>query len=219
MKLYTYYRSSAAYRVRIVLALKGLDFTAVPVHLVRGGGEHLAPEYFRVNPQQLLPTLEADGHFLTQSTAICEYLEETHPEPALLPKDAFARAYLRSLMSLIACEIHSVNNLRLLTYLTKVLGHSEAEKNAWYRHWIADGLAKLEASLAREKLSGRFCLGDAPTLADAFLVPQLFNARRFECPLDAFPLICGIEANAAALPAFSSARPEAQSDAPEAGTA
>jgi len=214
VKLYTNIRSSAAYRVRIVLALKGLDYSAMPVHLVRGGGEHLGADYSRVNPQQLVPALEADGHILTQSTAICEYLEETHPEPALLPKDPYRRAYLRSLMSLIACEIHSVNNLRLLTYLTKVLNHSEAERTEWYRHWIADGLAKLEASLAREKLSGRFCLGDTPTLADAFLVPQLYNARRYECPLDAFPLVRAIDANASALAAFQVARPEVQGDAP-----
>ena len=212
MRLHGYFRSSAAYRVRIALALKRLEAESVPVHLLRG--EQRGEAFRRLNPQGLVPVMEAGEGIITQSLAIIEWLEETHPEPALLPKDPYRRAYLRSLMSLIACEIHSVNNLRLLTYLTKVLNHSEAERTEWYRHWIADGLTKLEASLAREKLSGRFCLGDTPTLADAFLVPQLYNARRYECPLDAFPLVRAIDANASALAAFQVARPEVQGDAP-----
>jgi maleylacetoacetate isomerase len=213
MKLYTYFRSSAAYRVRIALALKGLPWTAAPVHMLRGGGEQHGEAYRAVNPQGLVPSLEIDGTVLIQSIAICEYLEETHPEPPLLPCDPEARAYVRSLMSIVACEIHPLNNLRVLRYVTKTLGHSEAEKTAWYRHWIAEGFQGLEAILARSGRVGAFACGDTPGLADAFIVPQVANALRFDCPLESFPLISRIDENCRALEAFRLAAPEAQADA------
>ncbi|MDN2566620.1 maleylacetoacetate isomerase [Aquibium sp. A9E412] len=213
MKLHTYFRSSAAYRVRIVLALKGLAWQAVPVHLVRGGGEQNAPAYRAVNPHGLVPALETDGAVLIQSTAICEYLEEAHREPPLLPGAPLARAYVRAVMATIACEIHPLNNLRVLAYLTGPLGHGEADRTAWYRHWIAEGLTALEGYVARSGLAGRYVCGDRPTLADAFLVPQLYNARRFDCPLDAYPTLTRIDAAARDLPAFREAAPEAQADA------
>jgi maleylacetoacetate isomerase len=212
MKLYTYFRSSAAYRVRIVLALKGLAWTPAPIHMLRDGGEHHAPSYRAVNPQGLIPAFD-DGGIVTQSIAICEYLEETHPEPALLPRDPRHRAYVRSVMSAIACEIHPLNNLRALKYLTATLGHSEEEKLTWYRHWIADGFRAVEATLAGAGLAGDFVFGDSPTLADAFLAPQVYNARRFNCPLDAFPLLAAIDERCRNDEKFQLAAPEVQLDA------
>lgn len=213
VKLYTYFRSSAAYRVRIVLALKGLAYDPAYVHLVRHGGEHRTPEYRAVNPQAIVPALEDGDAVLTQSIAICEYLEETHPEPALLPADPVGRAHVRAIMSAIACEIHPVNNLRVLNHLTGTLGLTEVQKMDWYRHWIAEGFAGLEGLLARVAGSGRFAFGDRPTLADAFIVPQVYNARRFECPLEAFPTVTRIADACDALDAFRAAHPEAQGDA------
>ena len=213
MKLHTYFRSSAAYRVRIALHLKGLDYEAVPVHLVRGGGEHRQPAYLGLNPAGLVPALEDAGQVLTQSLAIVEYLEETHPQPALLPAAALDRARVRAIAQAIACDIHPVNNLRVLQYLTRELGASEEQKNAWYRHWIGVGLQAVEAMLAGDARTGAFCHGDTPGLADCCLVPQVFNARRFGCELSAMPTVLRIADHCAGLEAFRRAAPEAQPDA------
>ena len=213
MRLHTYFRSSAAYRVRIALHLKGLDYEAVPVHLVRGGGEHRQPAYLGLNPAGLVPALEDQGQVLTQSLAIVEYLEETHPQPALLPAAALDRARVRAIAQAIACDIHPVNNLRVLQYLTRELGVSEEQKNAWYRHWIGVGLQAVEAMLAGDARTGAFCHGDTPGLADCCLVPQVFNARRFGCELSAMPTVLRIADHCAGLEAFRRAAPEAQPDA------
>ncbi len=186
MKLYTYFRSSAAFRVRIALNLKRLAYEPVFVHLAKG--EHRQPQYAEVNPQALLPTLELDdGTRLTQSLAIIEWLDEKHPAPALLPKGALARSRVRSLAYLVACEIHPLNNLRVLQHLKRALGQSQEQIDNWYRHWIADGLAKLEAELARPG-TGKFCHGDAPSMADCCLVPQIFNAKRYNSELTPYPV-------------------------------
>lgn len=207
-----YFRSSAAYRVRIVLNLKGLAYEQAPVDLV--AGEQRAEGYLADNPQGLVPTLVTDdGRRLTQSLAICEYLEEVHPEPALLPEDPAERARVRALAQLVACEMHPLNNLRVLKYLTGELGVDEAAKLGWYRHWVHEGFTALEAMLSREAGSGEFCHGDTPTLADACLVPQVFNAERFECDLSAYPRIRRIADNARALDAFRLAAPGEQPDA------
>jgi maleylacetoacetate isomerase/maleylpyruvate isomerase len=210
VKLYTYFRSSAAFRVRIALNLKGLAYEASFVHLPRG--EHRKPEYGSLNPQGLVPTLEDGGRLLTQSLAIIEYLEETHPNPPLLPKDPFARARARSLALLVACEIHPLNNLRTLTHLKKVLGQSEEQVNAWYRHWIADGLAKLEADLKRPG-TGRYSQGDTPGIADCCLVPQVFNAQRYQCDLAPYPTVMRVFDACMQLEAFDRAQPGRQPDA------
>jgi maleylpyruvate isomerase len=212
MKLYTYFRSSAAWRVRIALALKGLAWTPVYVHLLKSGGEQNTPDYRRKNPTGLVPTLETDeGVRLGQSLAIIEWLEETHPDPALLPRDPMDRARVRSVALNIACDIHPLNNLRVLRYLKAVLGQDEAVRNAWYAHWVAEGLSALEAMLRDE--TGPFCHGAAPTLADVCLVPQMANARRLRCPLNAYPTLLRAEAAALALPAFRDTAPERQPDA------
>ncbi|MQX35581.1 maleylacetoacetate isomerase [Roseospira navarrensis] len=214
MKLYTYWRSSAAYRVRIALDLKGLPREDAPVHLVRDGGEHRRPDYAALNPQRLVPTLVLDdGTVLTQSLAILEYLDETHPTPPLLPADPVARAQARALAQAIAMDIHPVNNLRVLNRLADQFGADAAAKAAWYRHWIAEGLAGVEALLTRTPATGAFCHGESPGLADVCLVPQVYNARRFEVDLSPFPTVARIDAACRALPAFQSAAPEAQPDA------
>jgi maleylacetoacetate isomerase len=211
VKLYTYFRSSAAFRVRIALNLKGLTYHPVFVHLAKG--EHRQPEYAAVNPQALLPTLELDdGKRLTQSLAIIEWLEERHPTPALLPKDAFARARVRSLAYLVASEIHPLNNLRVLQHLKRALGQSQEQIDNWYRHWIADGLAKLEAELAAGG-SGKFACGDAPSMADCCLVPQIFNAKRYESDLTPYPITLRVFENCMELEAFDRAQPSKQPDA------
>ncbi len=210
MKLYTYFRSSAAFRVRIALNLKGIAYEPVFVHLAKG--EHRKPEYAGVYPQGLLPTLVDDGEALSQSLAIIEYLEETHPRPALLPSDAAGRARVRSLSLLVACEIHPLNNLRTLQHLKRVLGQSEEQVNAWYRHWIADGFAKLEADLKRGG-TGRFCHGDSPTMADCCLVPQVFNAKRYQSDLAPYPTVTRIFDACMRLEAFDRAQPTKQPDA------
>ena len=212
MKLYTYFRSSAAYRVRIALNLKDLDYEAVPVHLVRGGGEHRQPAYLGLNPAGLVPALEDQGQVLTQSLAIIEYLEESHPQPALLPAAPLDRARVRAIAQAIACDIHPVNNLRVLQYLTRELGAGEERKNAWYRHWIGVGLQAVEAMLAGDARTGAFCHGDTPGLADCCLVPQVFNARRFGCELSVMPTVLRIADTCAGLEAFHRAAPEAQPD-------
>jgi maleylacetoacetate isomerase len=213
LRLYGYWRSSAAYRVRIALELKGLSYEYAPVHLVRDGGEQRKADYQRLNPQARVPTLEHDGRVLTQSLAIIEYLEETWPQPALLPATAAARARVRSLAQLIACDIHPLNNLRVLQYLGGTLGQGEAARNDWYRHWIVDGFAALETLLAQSADTGRYCHGDVPGLADLCLVPQVYNARRYQCDVGAFPTIARIDAACTALATFDRACPERQPDA------
>jgi len=216
MKLYSYFRSSASYRVRIALNLKGLPYETVPVHLVKNGGEQLGDAFRAVHPDGLVPAFvdEAAGHgAITQSLAIIEYLDETHPQPPLLPQSPADRAFVRSLALSIACEIHPLNNLRVLRYLTQQLKVSEDEKNAWYRHWVVKGLSAVETTLARDPRVGRFCYGDAPSLADCFLVPQVFNAQRFSCDLSDMPTILRINEACLALDAFDKASPAKQPDA------
>jgi maleylpyruvate isomerase len=213
MKLYSYFRSSAAYRVRIALQLKGLPYEVVPVHLLKDGGQQLSPEYRQLNPEALVPALLDEGQVLTQSLAIIEYLEETHPTPALLPAAPVDRAYVRSLALSAACEIHPLNNLRVLRYLVHQLGVSDDAKNAWYRHWCEQGLAAFEAKLARGSRSGTFCFGDMPGLADCVLIPQVFNAQLLQCDLSAMPTILRIYDACAELPAFIHAAPASQPDA------
>ena len=213
MKLYSYFRSSAAYRVRIVLALKGLEVDYRYIHMLKDGGQQHSADYDAVNPLKLVPALEIEGGILTQSLAICEYLDETHPDPPLLPGNAADRGYVRAIAAAIACEIHPLNNLRVLAYLSVELGLDKPARDVWYRHWIAEGLTGVEALVARSGKAGDYCFGDTPTLADAFLVPQLANARRFACDLAAYPTLTAIEQRAVRLPAFAAAAPEAQGDA------
>ncbi len=213
MKLYTYFRSSAAYRVRIALNLKGLSYQAVPVHLLKNGGEQHQDDYRRINPSGLLPAFQDDWITLTQSMAIIEYLEEAHPTVPLLPQDAPGRARVRELAQIIGCDIHPINNLRVLSYLVKQLGLSEQAKTEWYRHWVIEGFQSLEAHLARDPGAGPFCHGDRPTIADCYLVPQVFNAQRFDIDVAAFPNIARINALCTDLPAFKAAHPSRQPDA------
>ncbi len=212
--LYGYWRSSAAYRVRIALALKGLAWENHPVHLVKDGGQQHAPDYAAMNPQQLVPSLRDGERVITQSLAIMEYLEETHPEPPLLPADARGRARVRALAQSVACDIHPLGNLRVLQYLERELDADEAQRGAWSRHWIATGFAALEAMLAGNAATGRYCHGDMPGLADACLVPQVYNARRWKLPLDDYPTIRRIDEACRELEAFRGAAPEVQGDAP-----
>jgi maleylpyruvate isomerase len=213
MKLYNYFRSSASYRVRIALALKGLAYDYHAVHLTRGGGQQFTPEFRAVNAQGLVPVLVDGPETLTQSLAILEYLEETHPEPPLLPRAPAERARVRALALVIACEVHPLNNLRVLNYLSSRLGMQEGPRTEWYRHWVEQGLGAFEASLAGSPFTGRFCHGDTPGLADCCLIPQLFNARRFGCDLSGYPLALAIERACQELPAFRNAAPEHQPDA------
>jgi len=211
MKLYSYFRSSASFRVRIVLNLKQLPYETVPVHLVKNGGEQYAANYLQLNPQGVVPSLDNGGNIFTQSSAICEYLNELQPQPALLPGDITERAWVRSVCNVIACDIHPVNNLRVLSYLTKTLGQDDAQKMEWYRHWIAQGFSALEKLLAQK--AGRYSWGDTVTLADAFVIPQVWNANRFSCPMDDYPILRRIYDNAMLLPEFQQAAPAAQPDA------
>ncbi|MGI4721161.1 MAG: maleylacetoacetate isomerase [Janthinobacterium lividum] len=213
MKLHTFFRSSASYRVRIALNLKGLDAEHAHVHLSKNGGEQFAAAFDALNPQHLLPVLEDDGAVLAQSLAIIEYLDETRPQAPLLPADPRGRARVRALSQAIACDIHPLNNLRVLKYLGGELGLPEERRNAWYRHWVALGFSALERELAHSPATGDFCHGDTPTMADCYLVPQIYNARRFECDLAPYPAISAIAARCEALDAFARARPEAQADA------
>jgi maleylacetoacetate isomerase len=208
--LYTYFRSSAAYRVRIALNLKGLSYEMLPIHLLRG--EQRNAPYSSINPAQLLPALQVGGEVLTQSLAIIEFLEEAYPGTKLLPVHPLERARVRALALTIACEIHPLNNLRVLNRLRDE-GFAEAERNDWYRHWVHLGFEALETQLANGKFPGRYCHGDIPGLADCCLVPQVFNARRFDCSLLAFPRIVGIYESCMELESFQRAAPEAQPDA------
>jgi maleylpyruvate isomerase len=213
MRHYGFFRSSASYRLRIGTNLKGLDVEYIPVHLSKGGGEQHLPDYVKKNPQHLVPTFEVDGHVLTQSMAILEYLDETRPEPPIMPRDPAGRARVRALAQVVSCDIHPVNNLRILNYLKGPLKVSEDATNEWYRHWVKLGLEALEALLAGHPDTGVYCHGDAPTIADICLVPQIFNAQRFNCPLDAYPTVMRIHAACQKLDAFDRARPERQPDA------
>ncbi|HUA81132.1 MAG TPA: maleylacetoacetate isomerase [Dyella sp.] len=214
--LYSYWRSSAAFRVRIALNLKGLRYETRAVHLVRDGGEQHAPDYVALNPQQLVPTLMDGEKVITQSMAIVEYLDETHPNPALLPTDAAGRARVRALSQLVGCDIHPIGNLRVLQHIASQWGADDEQKAIWSRHWITTGFQALEAMLANNKNTGHFCHGDTPGMADACLVPQVYNARRWKVPLGDYPTILRIDAACAALDAFHDATPERQPDAPTA---
>lgn len=213
MKLYNYFRSSASYRVRIALQLKGLPYEYIGVHLTKGGGEQLAASFRALNPEALVPVLDDDGTLLTQSLAIIEYLEETHPEPPLLPRDPVERAYVRAIALAVACDIHPLNNLRVLRYLVRTLGVSEEQKDSWYRHWVEEGLAAIEARLLATARTGRYTLGDQVSLADVLLVPQIFNAQRVNSRLDRVPRIMRIFEHCMQLPAFVEAQPSNQPDA------
>ena len=213
MKLYNYFRSSASFRVRIALNFKGLPYEYAVVHLTKGGGQQFAPEFRAINPDALIPVLDDDGQRLTQSLAIIEYLEETRPEPPLLPKAPLERAYVRALALGIACEIHPLNNLRVLRYLVRDLKATDEQKDAWYRHWVEQGLASIEARLATEGKCGRYALGNQATLADVVIVPQIFNAKRFDCRLDHVPTVMRIFDHCMELPAFVDAQPARQPDA------
>ncbi|NOZ65407.1 MAG: maleylacetoacetate isomerase [Alphaproteobacteria bacterium] len=213
MDLYGFFRSSASYRLRIALNLKGLDRTEHSVHLRRGGGEQYSPEFRKLNPQELVPVLVDDGLTLTQSMAILEYLEERYPEVPLLPKGLGPRAEVRKLAQAIACDIHPINNLRVLQYLTGPAGLSEEDKNNWILHWVGIGFRALETELARSDMRGDYCVGDSPTIADCCLIPQIFNARRFGLDMSAYPTLVKIENTCAALGAFQDAHPSKQDDA------
>ena len=209
MELFNYFRSSASYRVRIGLALKGLDYDYRSVHLQKN--EQLQESYASVSPSRLVPLLVDDEHRITQSLAILEYLDETHPQPPLLPADPVGRARVRALAMDIACEIHPLNNLRVLRYLTQSLKVSEDDKNRWYRHWVETGLEVVERQLAAQPAT--YCHGETPTLADCTLVPQIFNAKRFDCRLEHVPNVMRVYENCMRLPAFENTRPEACPDA------
>ena len=209
MRLYTFFRGSSPFRVRIALHFKGIAFDPVFVHL--GKGEQFSPGYRAVNPQGLVPALEDDGLRLTQSLAIIEYLEEKYPQPPLLPRDAAGRARVRALSLVVACEIHPLNNPRVLKYLRAKMAQGEDEVNAWYRHWIAEGLAVLEAEAAHG--AGKFSHGDSPTMADCCLVPQIFNAKRYACDLAPYPRLLRVFDECMKLDAFERAQPSRQPDA------
>jgi maleylacetoacetate isomerase len=210
MKLYSYFRSSAAFRVRIALNLKKLDYETAAIHLRRN--EQTKPDYCGVNPQGLVPTLEDGGRTLIQSLAIIEYLDEIHPEPPLLPNDPADRARVRALADIVACDIHPINNLRVLRYLTHQLGHDEAVIGHWYNHWIGAGFAAIEPLLARDPRTGAFCHGDAPSLADVALIPQVVNAERYRLDLAPYPTLTRIYENCMRLDAFIAAHPSRQPD-------
>jgi maleylpyruvate isomerase len=210
VKLYSYFRSSAAYRVRIALNLKDIAYETLPIHLVKDGGHNKRPEFRAVNPQMRVPALvTANDEVLMQSLAIVEYLDETYPNPPLLPKDPLARARVRALAQLIACDIHPLNNIGPLRYLKNTMSQEQSAIDAWYHHWVVDGFEALEAMIR----PAPFLCGNEVTLADICLVPQVYNARRLKVPLDKFPKIVGADAACQKLPAFDRARPENQPDA------
>ena len=211
MQLYTYFRSSAAYRVRIALNLKGLSYESIPIHLQKEGGQNLKPEYRAINPQGKVPALAPFRNhlFLIQSLAIIEYLDEVHPQPPLLPRDPLARAKVRAVAEIIACDIHPLNNIGPLRYLKRELAHAQADIDAWYHHWIADGFDAVETLIR----PGPYAFGSEVTLADICLVPQVYNARRLKAPVERYPKIVAVDAACAKLAAFDKARPENQPDA------
>jgi maleylacetoacetate isomerase len=210
-QLYTFFRSSTSFRLRIALAYKRLDYEPHYVSLPKM--EHRIPSYRDMNPQGLVPLLVEDGRILIQSMAVIEYLDEIYPEPPLMPKDPIGRSYVRAVSQIIGCEIHPLNNVRVLKHLKAQFGADEAATNAWYEHWITEGLSGLEGYLAREGLSGDFCYGNTVTMADICLVPQIFNARRFNCALDAYPKLLAITDRCMTLDAFRAAEPSTQGDA------
>lgn len=207
MKLYTFFRSSASYRVRIALNLKGLSYDSAFISLPKN--EQSQPDYLKVNPQGRVPTLDMDGAILIQSPAILEYLDEVHPQPPLLPSDPMRRAKIRAVSALVGCDIHPLNNSGTLAYLKGRMGQDEAAVNAWYAHWVVEGFKTVEQLIE----PGPFAFGDRPTLADIYLVPQVYNARRFKVPLDPFPKIMAVDAACGEVEAFKAAAPERQPDA------
>ncbi|MEQ1512309.1 MAG: maleylacetoacetate isomerase [Lysobacteraceae bacterium] len=215
LRLYGYWRSSAAYRVRIGLSLKGLAYESVPVHLIRDGGEQHLPEFAQTNPQKLVPVLQHGERMIRQSLAILEYIDEVWSDsPSLLPATARGRARVRALSLMVACDIHPLNNLRVLQYLEREWNAPQPERDEWVRHWIREGFDAFESLLADDPATGTFCEGDQPTIADCCLIPQVYNAHRFGVDLAGYPTIRRIEAECLALPAFDDARPERQADAP-----
>jgi maleylacetoacetate isomerase len=213
VKLYTFFRSSAAFRTRIAVNLKGIEYDNVHVDLRGPASEQRKAEYLAVNPQGLVPALVVDGITVAQSLAIIEYLDETHPEPPFMPRSALDRARVRALALTIACDIHPLNNLRVLNYLRSPLGHDEDGVNTWYRHWIAAGFNALEQEVSRTTGDGHHMFGSSVTIADIFMVPQMYNARRFNCDIEPYPTLRGICAHLETLPAFARAAPEAQPQA------
>jgi len=212
LDLYSYFRSSAAYRVRIALNLKDLPVNIIPIHLIKDGGQQLSPAYRSLNPDGLIPALVDNGAVVHQSLAIIEYLEEIHPTPALLPATPLDRAYVRALALQIACDVHPLNNMRVLKYLKRLNIDDEA-RDTWYRHWIELGFAAMEIRLANDARTGDFAFGNTPTIADICIVPQVFNAKRFSVDMEPFPIISRISDNALQLAAFTNAAPAAQPDA------
>lgn len=207
LKLYDYFRSSASFRVRIALNLKGLDYQAIPIHLLNNGGEQYSSEYQKINSQNLVPTFQDNDKIITQSIAIMEYLNEVYPENSLLPQDAYQKALARSFALSIIADMHPINNLRVLKYLTNELNISEDKKNQWYQHWMKKGLTALETQISNSSFAGEFCFGDKPTMADICLVPQMYNARRFKCDITDYPLLTQIDEHCQKHPAFIKAWP------------
>jgi maleylacetoacetate isomerase len=212
VKLYGYYRSSASYRLRIILGLKKIDWENCPVHLAKG--EQLGPEFRAINPMGLVPVLDTGGSMLSQSPAIAEYLEEMYPEPSLLPASSDARAQVREMLNTIGCEIHPLQNLRVLKYLRAEYGQDDDGVAAWCRHWIAEGFAAFEKLALNRSASGQYSFADSLSLADVWLVPQVYNARRFDLDLTPYPVIVSVDAHCQALTAFANAHPDKQPDAP-----
>jgi maleylpyruvate isomerase len=213
MKLYTYFRSSAAFRARIALNLKGIDYESVSIDMRPPAAAQRSPEFLAINPQGLVPTLIDDDNTIAQSLAIIEYLDETYPEPPFLPRAPVDRARVRAMALAVACDMHPLNNLRVLNYLRAPLAHDEDTVNSWYRHWVGTGFQGLEEEAQRSTKDGRFMFGEAITLADIFIVPQMYNARRFKCDLEPYPTLRSICAHLEVLPAFANATPEMQPDA------
>lgn len=215
MILHGYFRSSASYRVRIALNLKGIAYEQASIHLVKNGGEQFSKEFQLLNPEGLVPALvdQDEGMALSQSLAIMEYLEEQYPQVALLPKKAIDRAYVRSIALSIACDIHPVNNLRVLKQLVTSFSATDEQKTAWYQHWCLLGLGAIEKRLEKDARRGDFCFGDTPTIADCCLIPQIFNAQRFNCDLSNMPILMGINQKCLSLEAFIKAAPMNQADA------
>lgn len=214
LRLYSYWRSSAAYRVRIGLNLKGLRYDTVPVHLLRDGGEQHAAAFREANPQGLVPVLQHGNRLMRQSVAILEYLDETWPRPPLLPATSRDRQRARAIAQAVACDVHPLNNLRVMRYFEHTWHVPQSERDEWVRHWIGDGFQAIETMLNDHPSTGRYCEGDNPTIADCCLIPQIYNARRFGVVVDEFPTIARIEQACLALPAFDAARPERQPDCP-----